>query len=140
MRVLLGLYRAQRFVLLSGVQRLQVRPVRLGHRRAASLGLLEELLLFSFRFRLFEGAILLGHPVWKSKSHVVLTSSPDALIDFHTAANFSSCARFLASAARFFSFLVYLPAGGSRVDGVETGTGVRPRADTDIRAVEVLDL
>ena len=69
------------------MRRLQVRPIGLGHRRAASLGLLEELLLFSFRFRLFEGAILLGHPVWKSKSHVV---PPDALIDFHTAANFSS--------------------------------------------------
>ena len=100
-------------------------PIGLGHRRASSLRFLEQLLLFSFRFRLFEGAVLLGHPVWKSKSHVALPLMlpPDALIDFHTAANFSSWARFFASAARFLSFLVYLPAGGSRVDGVETGTG-----------------
>ena len=77
------------------MQRLQVSAVSFRDGGASSLRFLEELLLFSFRFRLFEGAILLGHPVWKSKSHVVLTSTPstlppDALIDFHTAANFSS--------------------------------------------------
>ena len=101
--------------ILHSMRRLQVGAVRLGHRRAASLRLLEQLLLFSFRFRLFEGAILLGQPVWKSKSHVASPSMlpPDALIDFHTAANFSSWARFLASAARFLSFLVYLPASHS---------------------------
>ena len=87
------------------MQRLQVGTVSFRDGGASSLRFLEELLLFSFRFRLFEGAILLGHPVWKSKSHVV---PPDALIDFHTAANFSSWARFLASAARFLSFFVYL--------------------------------
>ena len=74
------------------MQRLQVGAVSFRDGGASSLRFLEELLLFSFRFRLFEGAILLGHPVWKSKSHVALPSMlpPDALIDFHTAANFSS--------------------------------------------------
>ena len=50
---------------------------------------------------------LCGHQNFTAPSSTLL---PDPLIDFHTAANFSSWARFLASAARFLSLLVYLPA------------------------------
>ena len=56
---------------------------------------------------LFFSANLCGHQNFTAPSS---TLPPDPLIDFHTAANFSSWARFFASAARFFNLLVYLPA------------------------------
>jgi len=56
---------------------------------------------------LFFSANLCGHQNFTAPSS---TLPRDPLIDFHTAANFSSWARFFASAARFLSLLVYLPA------------------------------
>ena len=67
-------------------------------------------LAFASSAALFFSANLCGHQNFTAPSSTLL---PDPLIDFHTAANFSSWARFFASAARFFSFLVYLPASHS---------------------------